>query len=161
MWDWKEDMQGSRIVHFNCGLWDICDIFGDGIFTDLDEYKKNLLRVADILLSRYEKVIFATTTPVRYNNPYNDNDEIKKYNETVVPLLIEKGVIINDLHAPIYNDVERYVSDDLIHLSEEGTELAAKQVAEFILKAASELSDTVENESKAAEDSAGAPVVFG
>ena len=85
MWDWKESMQGSRIVHWNCGLWDICDIFGDGMFTDVDEYVKTVLRVADILLSRYDKVIFATTTPVRSTNTYNDNDEIIKYNKAIVP----------------------------------------------------------------------------
>ena len=161
MWDWKEGMQDSRIVHFNCGLWDICDIFGDGIFTDIDEYVKTVLRVADIMLSRYERVIFATTTPVRYNNPYNDNEQIIKYNEAIVPRLREKGIIINDLHALIYKNVDKYVSDDLIHLSEEGVELAAHQVADLILKAASELSEECDIATASNDNElVGAPVKF-
>lgn len=161
MWDWKESMQGSRIVHWNCGLWDICDIFGDGMFTDVDEYVKTVLRVADILLSRYDKVIFATTTPVRTTNPYNDNDEIIKYNKAIVPELIKKGVIINDLHSLIYPDTDRLVSDDLIHLSEEGVRICADAVAETILRVASELGESTTVETQYAEAESGAPVAFG
>lgn len=161
MWDWKESMQGSRIVHWNCGLWDICDIFGDGMFTDVDEYVKTVLRVADILLSRYDKVIFATTTPVRSTNTYNDNDEIIKYNKAIVPELIKKGVIINDLHPLIYKDTDRLVSDDLIHLSEEGVALCADAVAETIRRVAAELGESNSVETQSVEVESGAPVAFG
>ena len=87
MWDWKTDMLRSRVVHWNCGLWDICEIFDEGMFTSLEEYCATVLRVADILLSRHEKVIFATTTPVREENTYNNNEDIIRYNEAIVPLL--------------------------------------------------------------------------
>ena len=160
MWDWKESMQGSRIVHWNCGLWDICDIFGDGMFTDVDEYVKTVLRVADILLSRYDKVIFATTTPVRSTNTYNDNDEIIKYNKAIVPELIKKGVIINDLHPLIYKDTDRLVSDDLIHLSEEGVALCADAIAETIRRVAAELGESNSVETQSVEVESGAPVAF-
>ncbi len=159
MWDWKEGMAGSRIVHWNCGLWDICDIFGDGIFTSVEEYVANVSRVADILLSRHDKVIFATTTPVRESNAYNDNEQIKKYNAAIVPILLEKGVIINDLHSLLYPDTEKSVSDDLIHLSDSAIEIAADAVAKIILETAK----TIGEENKTAEvteDKAGAPVKF-
>ena len=71
IFDWANQMEGSRIVHFNCGLWDICNLFGDGTFTTEAEYIENMCRIADILLSKYDKVIFATTTPVSEKNIYN------------------------------------------------------------------------------------------
>ena len=64
MWDWAGDMKDSEIVHWNNGLWDVCDIFGDGNFTPLDTYVETMVRTAKILLKRHGKVIFATTTPV-------------------------------------------------------------------------------------------------
>ena len=160
MWDWKNDMAGSRIVHWNCGLWDICNIFGDGMFTSVEEYVATVSRIADILLSRHEKVIFATTTPVRENNPYNDNEEIKKYNEAIVPVLLEKGIVINDLHSLFAGDTEKYVSDDLIHLSDVAIDIAADAVVKSILEAKDSLSETECKSQDKSEEKAGAPVKF-
>jgi len=109
LFDMKGLMAGSRIVHWNNGLWDICDLFGDGPFSDEDEYVKNMLRIADILQERYEKVIFATTTPVTERNMYDKNPVIKRYNEVIVPLLEKRGIIINDLHSLIATNVDRYI----------------------------------------------------
>ncbi len=160
MWDWKNDMAGSRIVHWNCGLWDICNIFGDGMFTSVEEYVATVSRIADILLSRHEKVIFATTTPVRENNPYNDNEEIKKYNEAIVPVLLEKGIVINDLHSLFAGDTEKYVSDDLIHLSDVAIDIAADAVVKSILEAKDSLAETECKSQDVSEEKAGAPVKF-
>ena len=160
MWDWKEDMQGSRIVHWNCGLWDICDIFGDGLFTSVEEYCSTVLRIADILLSRFDKVIFATTTPVREENVWNDNNDIIRFNDAIVPKLREKGVIINDLHSIIAKDIPRLVSDDLIHLSDEGVRLAADAVIKEILSAAETIDDSTADERTISDDASGVPVEF-
>ena len=162
MWDWKMGMLKSRVVHWNCGLWDICEIFDEGMFTSLEEYTATVLRVADILLSRHEKVIFATMTPVSDKNVYNKNTDIERYNHLVSEKLREKGVIINDLYALVNADRDRYISEDNIHLTEEGIEACAKQVAEVILSVAQELP----NEEKASDESLGeiiqdgAPVIF-
>lgn len=141
LFDWASSMEGSRIVHFNCGLWDICNIFSDGTFTSEAEYTENMCRIADILLSRYDKVIFATTTPVSEKNIYNKNSDIERFNEIIIPLFEKKGIIINDLYSLIASDIDRYICDDTIHLSEEGSIAAAKQVSEIILKTAKELAD--------------------
>ena len=136
IFDWKKDMRGSRIVHWNNGLWDICDIFGDGkLFTSETEYVDTMLRIADILLMRHEIVIFATTTPVRPAHIHNKTSDIVRYNEILVPLLKDKGVIINDLHALVAADPTRYISDDYIHLTPEGVQLCASAVAAAIRKA--------------------------
>lgn len=139
IFDWARQMEGSKIVHFNNGLWDICNLFGDGPFSTEDEYIKNISRIADILLSKYDKVIFATTTPVNPKNPYDKNEVIEHYNKIIVPILQEKGVIINDLHSLVAADIERYISDDYIHLTPRGAEVCAKQVADIIKQTANTL----------------------
>jgi hypothetical protein len=145
MYDWRADMEGSRIVHWNNGLWDICDIFGDGrLFSSEEEYVATMLRIADILQRRHEIVIFATTTPVRPEHIHNKTADIVRYNEILVPLLKEKGVIINDLHSVVAADPLRYISDDYIHLTPEGIQACAEAVttvirtAEKLLPAAKE-----------------------
>ena len=133
-------MAGSRIVHWNNGLWDICNLFGDGLFTSEDEYVQNMLRIADLLLAKYDKVIFATITPVTIRNQYNKNADIERYNSLIVPLLQAKGVIINDLYSLIAADIDRYIDqEDNIHLTEEGCRLCAEQVTDVIRKAAETL----------------------
>ena len=159
LFDWAEDMRGSRIVHWNNGMWDICNLFGDGLFSTEEEYVSNILRIADILLARYEIVIFATTTPVKAENRYNRLEDIKHYNDLIVPKLREKGVLINDLYALTAADIDRYVAEDTLHLSEEGIALCAKQVAEVIKAAAEKLPE--ENVVQTAEvDADGAPVLY-
>lgn len=161
LFDWESNMAGSRIVHWNNGLWDVCDLFGDGTFSTETEYVQNMLRIADLLLAKYEKVIFATTTPVAKENQYNRNSDIEKFNSAIVPLLKEKGIIINDLHTLVAANVDSYISkEDHIHLSQEGIEACAKQVANVICAAAETLSSdyTGNFDSKTIQSSVGAPV---
>ena len=161
LFDWESNMAGSRIVHWNNGLWDVCDLFGDGTFSTETEYVQNMLRIADLLLTKYEKVIFATTTPVAKENQYNRNSDIEKFNSAIVPLLKEKGIIINDLHTLVATNVDSYISkEDHIHLSQEGIEACAKQVADVICAVAETLSSdyTGNFDSKTIQSSVGAPV---
>ena len=157
LFDYASQMAGSRIVHWNNGLWDICNLFGDGTFSTEDEYVTTMLRIADILLSRYDKVIFATTTPVSPQNIYNDNEDIRRFNALIVPKLQEKGVIINDLYTPVATDIEKYICEDLIHLSQAGVELCAGLVADAVRQAAKML-PTVTEERVLKEKETGAPV---
>jgi hypothetical protein len=162
LFDWSKDMYGSRIIHWNNGLWDVCNLFGDGLFTSEAEYVDNMLRIADILVAKYDKVIFATTTPVARENQYNKNADIKRYNDLIVPLLVEKGIIINDLYSVVLSDVDKYIrKDDNIHLSEEGIAICSKQVADIIRAVAESLEDDVSekvNIYRENDDSNGAPV---
>lgn len=147
MLDWQSDMAGSRIVHWNNGLWDTCNLFGDGAFSNEEEYCENMLRIADILTSRHEKVIFATITPVSEENPFNKNETIRRYNELIVPKLEKRGIIINDLHTPLAKDINRYIrADDFIHLTDAGIELCAKQTADLILKTAKDMEGEAKDE---------------
>lgn len=161
LFDWSKQMEGTNIVHWNNGLWDMCNLFGDGPFSTEDEYVANMLRIADILLKRYDKVIFATTTAVRPENHYDNNLVIERYNQIIVPKLREKGVIINDLHSLVAADVYRYICDDNIHLSEDGITACAEQVVRIIKETANALSfDSVKKDanSKIANNLLGVPI---
>lgn len=157
LFNWRNEMAGTRIMHFNSGLWDICDIFGDGTFTTEVEYVETMLRAADIMLKRYDKVIFATTTPVCELNVYNKNSDIERFNDLIVPLYREKGIIINDLYKTVSADIDRFICEDTIHLSKEGIEVCAKQVADIIKETAKTLDEKASCESDA-KDTVGAPV---
>jgi len=137
LFEWKAQMEGSRIVHWNNGLWDICNLFGDGCFSTKEEYLANMLRIAKILTERYDKVIFATTTPVNPKNPHDNNADIKAYNELVVPYLQEMGIIINDLHKLVYPHIDEYICGDYIHLTDVGKSVCGEQVAKVIRDTAS------------------------
>lgn len=157
LFDWRAELKDCRIVHWNNGLWDICNLFGDGCFTGKDEYLSNMLRIAELLTARHDKVIFATTTPVTERNFYNKNSDIIEYNSLLVPELVKLGIEINDLHAPVYKDVERYICDDNVHLSAEGIELCAGLTANAVRNAAIGMTDI--KKSADAPQGSGAPVV--
>ena len=159
LWDWQDGIRGADVIHWNNGLWDVCELFGDGAFTPIDEYVDTMLRIARILQERASTVIFATTTPVRPENVHNKNEVIEAYNAALVPKLIEMGVVINDLYAPIKSDVYRYICDDMIHLSDEGISLAADMVEAVIRKEAAKITrSNAESTDNTNIDSIGAPV---
>ncbi len=144
VFDYRAELKSARIVHFNCGHWDLNNLFGDGPFTSLEEYGQTVLKIAELLLSKGKVVIFATTTPTHPTNVYNKNDVIVEFNNYIVPKLQELGVIINDLHGTLFNDIEKYIrADDAIHLTEAGIEACAKQT-EYVIRQAGELLDIEE-----------------
>ena len=138
LFEYREQIQGSDVIHWNNGLWDTSTgLFDDGKkpFTSEDEYVENMLRVATELKKMGKRVVFATTTPVRPDYEYNDNNVIDKYNAAIVPKLQEMGIEINDLNAIVRQDVYNYVrEDDKIHLSDEAINLCARKVADVIMK---------------------------
>lgn len=137
---WQKDIEGSKIIHWNNGIWDVGDNWGDGPLTKKEEYVEDIIRIAKVLLNKADKVIFATTTAVRFDNKDTDNMRIKEYNEAVIPLLKDMGVIINDLNALVLQDVNKYIrDDDKVHLTEEGIEVCANQVARIIKETAENL----------------------
>ena len=134
LFDYKAQIEGSDIIHWNNGLWDTSTgLFEDGVaFTNKDEYVENMLRVAKELKRLGKRVIFATTTPVHYEYPYNDNEIIRQYNAAIVPRLQEMGIEINDLHSIVVQDIDKYIGEDKIHLSKAGIALCSQQVAKVI-----------------------------
>lgn len=135
LFEWREDIQDADIIHWNNGLWDTSTgLFDDGgkPFTSQQEYIDNMLRIAGELLKITPHVIFATTTPVHPDYPYNNNAVIRCYNEALVPQLEAMGIQINDLHSLVVADIPGNICDDQIHLSPKGAALCAQQVAKMI-----------------------------
>ncbi|MBQ7821570.1 MAG: hypothetical protein IJ391_04740, partial [Clostridia bacterium] len=128
LYDLRNDMAGSDIVHWNNGLWDTCDIVDGEAFTSIDEYVENMVRIARILKSRHKTVIFATITAVDERIGDQKNERIKAYNDALVPRLEEMGVIINDLYSLVYPNIDKYICDDRVHLSQDGIEACGRQV---------------------------------
>lgn len=135
LFDYQEQIKGADVIHWNNGLWDCSELFGDGTFTSLEEYIENMLRIARILQSYGKKVIFATTTPTHPDYPYNKLELIRKFNDALVPKLQEMGIEINDLFSLMLDHREDGICEDQIHLNALGTELCAAQTAKKIRKA--------------------------
>ncbi|MBO5047244.1 MAG: SGNH/GDSL hydrolase family protein [Clostridia bacterium] len=132
LWEQQNALKGADVIHWNNGLWDVNDLFGDGNFTSIEEYTDTILRILKILKTYTDKIIFATTTPVNPKEPYNDNETIQRYNNHITKVLREHGVVINDLYTTVAQDIEKYICDDNIHLSEAGIEICSKQVTDAI-----------------------------
>ena len=134
LFDLREQIQGSDIIHWNNGLWDISTgLFDDGLaFTSEEEYVENMLRVAKELKKLGKRIIFATITPVYPEYPYNKNSVIERYNDLIVPKLMEMGIEINDLYKAVSKDIYKYICDDQLHLSEAGIELCSNMVVKAI-----------------------------
>ena len=137
--DCEEAMKGIQIVHWNNGLWDVTKGFSDGLFTFEDEYINIMKRIASILLERHDKVIFATTTPVNPSLGQVSNTDIDRYNEIIVPELEKMGVIINDLHSVIADDIDKYIGPDLLHPTPVGSFKLAQQAAKMVEQVAKQL----------------------
>ena len=138
----KDDLErfkGSEIIHWNNGLHDQVELFGDGAFTPLEQYVQTMLRVSGYLKKYAKKVIFATTTPVHPDFPHHSFERTKLYNDTLVPLLEKEGVIINDLFSAMVPHRIDGISEDLVHLNPLGIDVCAKQTLDVIHKTLSEI----------------------
>jgi lysophospholipase L1-like esterase len=135
LFDYQNQLKGADVIHFNCGLWDVCDLFGDGAFTPLEDYLRIMARIAAILKSYAPTVIFATTTTPDPEMPGHDINRLRIYNEAAVATLAPMGILINDLFTPVAADTAAMICPDHIHLSEQGIEVCAAQVADCIRRA--------------------------
>ncbi len=134
MHEWRASLENSDVIHWNNGLWDVCDLDGHGAFTKLDHYISDIDRISDVLLKYAPKIIFATTTPPKPEMWGHDINRIKQYNAAAMSVLEPKGVFINDLFTPVASNVQKYICDDLLHLSPEGINLCSALVADIIRK---------------------------
>jgi len=132
LFDYADKLEGADVIHWNNGLWDTCDLFGEGrSFSNVEEYVENMVRIATLLKRYTDKIIFATTTPIT-TNPHNTNENIAYFNACVVPKLEAMGIVINDLYSTVIADLDHNICDDGIHLSEDAIDICARQVADKI-----------------------------
>ena len=124
------------VIQWNNGQWDTCRMPDGRIHTPLPNYLELQERIATILLEKTRRLIFATTTPV-WPEQFTSgsihprkNEEIREYNQAATELVVKLGIEINDLHSQLETDIKKYICQDMVHLTEEGSNLCAKCIAD-------------------------------
>ena len=133
------------VVHWNNGYWDMnIEAPMTTAMHPVDEYTHFLKRILAEIRRNGAEPIFATTTPILSAGAAADlfgtgadsinynNDWVVTYNEAAVKLMQEEGVTVNDLYTLCLEDARYYKCDDLLHLTEQGYQRCAQQIAECI-----------------------------
>jgi lysophospholipase L1-like esterase len=130
---WIRDLGKPDIVHWNNGLWDLHhEAPMVEALTSLYEYIDTLKRILNELQRTGAKIIFATTTPVPTDAKGRSNAEIDLYNSAAVEFMLKNDIAVNDLNGIIKQDLAGNISEDKLHLSEQGNHKCAKEVLEKI-----------------------------
>jgi len=132
------------LIHWNNGIWDHHRNAEDGLaFSTPEIYYSLTCRLYKQLTKYSDKIIWATTTPggLQYDPDSHIlltlsreewNREITLYNDMMSAFFRSEGVPVNDLYSILDSDPGRYICEDGIHLSPEGKDAAAEQVANQI-----------------------------
>jgi lysophospholipase L1-like esterase len=135
---WLDDRKWD-VIHFNCGLHDVNRANNEKINREgecrvtLDEYRSNLLKIADLILASTKNAIWASTTPIP---PVTVNrkigDEVK-YNEVANDVMSSKNIPINDLYDIIFQTNYAYHQAlNNVHFTDEGYKLLGEHVVKYI-----------------------------
>ena len=132
--DWPKDID---LVHWNAGLWDVIDLYGDGPLTPFEIYPLMIKRVNNALRKFYPnaKFIFATSTAViEEGNRSRNNTIIEAYNQAAIEALKDTDTVINDLYA-LTKDAPADWHSDLVHYKTPAAiQSIGNQVVEAICK---------------------------
>ncbi|MBQ8409686.1 MAG: SGNH/GDSL hydrolase family protein [Clostridia bacterium] len=103
---WKNDGKwpaDADLVHWNAGLWDVVELFGEPPITTEGQYAEMISRT-DRLIRRLfpnAKVVFATSTSVQEEKYRPDfkrrNEIIKRYNDIAIEALAGRDCTVNRL----------------------------------------------------------------
>ncbi|MBE6601515.1 MAG: SGNH/GDSL hydrolase family protein [Ruminococcaceae bacterium] len=136
--NWPDDID---VVHWNAGLWDVLELFGDGPLSSIEHYRDMIVRIDRRLRLIYPnaKMIFATSTAVveeEYGpEKCRHNSVIEQYNAVAIDALKGTDTVINDLYA-ITRDCPRALHSDKTHYyTEGGVALVGGQVLSAISRA--------------------------
>jgi lysophospholipase L1-like esterase len=136
---WLKQFGAPDIVHWNNGIHDSGhNPARSPRQIPIEIYRLTLEFILQRLQETGAQIIWATTTPVHPKRPFVDsqwswrNEEIDQYNSVALDLMKSRGIPINDLHSIVMSDVDRYLSEDMLHLSEAGKEKCADAVVAAI-----------------------------
>lgn len=141
--NWKKSLELSDdvdLVHWNAGLWDVLEQFGDEPLTPPEFYENLVLRTHKRLryLFPKAKIVFATTTAVIEERCSKDfmrrNSVIEDYNARALKVLSETDAIINDLYSVTKDCPIECHSDGVHFATTEGRLLTASPVISVICK---------------------------
>ena len=135
--EWPTD---ADLVHWNVGLWDAVELFGDDPLTPIEYYEKNIKRIYNRIKQLFPnaKQVFATSTAGLEHrfvaNARRTNASIQNYNEAAKRALADTDVIINDLFSLTVSCPEEYHSDAVHFNTDAGRELIGGRVISVICK---------------------------
>ncbi|MBR6680112.1 MAG: SGNH/GDSL hydrolase family protein [Clostridia bacterium] len=129
--EWGDDVD---LVHWNAGLWDALELFGDEPLTPISCYGELIKRIDKRLRMLFPnaKLVFATSTNVseKMSRPEftRHNATIQKYNAEALRALSDTDTVINDLYSLTESVPDSYRSDWVHFYTPEGTELIGGKV---------------------------------
>ena len=138
------------VIHFNWGLWDLCyrhpkskeqgrrDKERGALTTSLEQYEKNLDRLAARLKKTKAKLIWAHTSTVPEGEAGRKVGDDDKYNEAAARVMKKHGIRMNDLNS-LTDDFppELFVKPGDVHYKPEGSKKIGQAVAKEISQALS------------------------
>ena len=138
---WIDVLGKPDVVHWNNGIHDCGhNPNRSPVQIPIEMYRKNLEFILKRLNEFTSNVIWASSTPVHPDRPFRDtewswrNDEIERYNDSARELMVACSIPINDLHGLVRDNMELYLSEDQLHLSESGQRVCARAAADAIMK---------------------------
>ena len=139
--EWKRDGEWGDdvdLVHWNAGLWDVIELFGDGPLTSLSYYGEAIARIDKRLRMLFPKakIVFATSTKVNEKlcgfEFRRRNEIIEKYNAEALRVLSNTDAVINDLYSLTKTFPDSYHSDWVHYYTPEATEVIGGRVLSVI-----------------------------
>ena len=116
---WPDDID---LVHWNVGLWDVCEIFGDEPLTPIEFYKNLIKRIDKRLRLIFPdaKMVFALSTAVveeKYGPSFKrHNAVIEAYNRAAIEALADTDTVIDDLYS-VTADCPDECKSDMTHFN--------------------------------------------
>jgi len=132
----------AEVIHFNCGLHDIKrSRQTPGRQVPLERYRANLDRIVERLRQTDAKLIWAATTPVieerhRAAKDFDRcNRDVDACNAAAAEIMAAAGIPVDDLHAAVTAaGAENIISDDGVHLTDDGYRMLGRVAADCIRK---------------------------
>jgi lysophospholipase L1-like esterase len=140
-WLHKAGTGQLRVVHINSGLHDIKRVYGsDHRQQPLPTYIDNLRWIVTTLRAGSSALLmWATTTPVIFERHHarkgfdRFEEDVDEYNKAALALMEELQIPVDDLHGVIMrHGKERAISEDGVHMTDEGNRVLADAVAETL-----------------------------
>ena len=135
--EWPTDVD---LVHWNAGLWDVLELFGDAPLTSPEYYAEAIARVDKRLRMLFPraKMVFATSTAVLEDKMSagfkRHNSIIDQYNRIAVEALSGTDTVINDLYAVTRECPEAWHSDAVHYYTDAGREAIGGKVLSVICR---------------------------
>lgn len=130
------------LVHWNVGLWDVVQQFGEEeTVTPIEFYEHYIRRICKRirLICPNAKVVFATSTPIHQKNYeaqknrfWRNNQTICQYNEVAARVAKAHGFAVNDLYGLMDGVADHFFSDRTHYYTPAATERLTNRVLEVI-----------------------------